>query len=429
VNSWYGHRRISRSRFVLHASARNLHGSLHSLVRHTTSLTLLSVSLLTTRSVTNGAHLAAIIGGVTAKYAGWRWCYWVPTIVLGATWLVNIFCLPETLYHRNPLTGASYEKTRSKAQLFNFRGVTVRRKPSLWDITHCFYMLKYPGVLLAGLYYSIAFGAGTVLFAVTGAAAFGSIYKFDTLQVGLAIGVSTTIGSVVGEIFSGPVSDKVLYFANKRKGGQAEPEARLHATWPGAFILPAGVIIEGVCLQYQTHWMGPVTGIAIGAFGLQIVSTTTFAYLTDCYKPQSAEISTLLNFGRLTFSFTLGFYMVNKTPLYRLLPPVLCTRANLCLTDSIRNGYYLWYRMGGNCHRHLRFVRWCGLADVEGRGMEEEVGQAKFRQRSVGLSVYTITPSLSGAGFVVFSLMYIRLHQSIFVAHYIRNKNSLLHAL
>ena len=123
--------------------------------------------------------------------------------------------------------------------------------------------------------------------------------------------MSTTIGSLLGELVSGQVSDKVLYLANKRKGGLAEPESRLHATWPGAFILPAGVVIEGVCLQFRTHWIGPVMGIGIGAFGLQIVSTTVFAYLTDCYKPQSAEISTLLNFGRLTFSFTLGFYMVS----------------------------------------------------------------------------------------------------------------------
>jgi hypothetical protein len=51
-------------------------------------------------------------------------------------------------------------------------------------------------------------------------------------------------------------------------------------------------------------------GIGIAAFGLQIISTNVFAYCTDCYKPQSAEVSTLLNFGRQTFSFTLGFYML-----------------------------------------------------------------------------------------------------------------------
>jgi hypothetical protein len=80
--------------------------------------------------------------------------------------------------------------------------------------------------------------------------------------------------------------------------------------WPGFILCPAGVIIEGVCFQYETHWSGPVMGIGIASFGLQIISTNVFAYCTDCYKPQSAEISTLLNFGRQTFSFTLGFYML-----------------------------------------------------------------------------------------------------------------------
>lgn len=60
-----------------------------------------------------------------------------------------------------------------------------------------------------------------------------------------------------------------------------KPEARLQATWPGAFILPAGVIIEGVCFQYKTHYMGPIMGIGIAAFGLQILSTNIYAYMTD----------------------------------------------------------------------------------------------------------------------------------------------------
>lgn len=173
-------------------------------------------------------------------------------------------------------------------------------------------MLKYPSVLLTAIYYSYAFGIGTVLFAVTGSAAFGSIYGFDTAQVGLAIGLPTTIGSVIGEFASGPLSDQLVLRYDRRSGGRSAPEARLHAIWPALIILPAGVIIEGVCLQYHTHWSGPTVGIGIASFGLQMVSTNVFAYLTDCYRAQGAEISTLLNFGRLTFSFTLGFYMVSN---------------------------------------------------------------------------------------------------------------------
>ncbi|RLL97715.1 hypothetical protein CFD26_106683 [Aspergillus turcosus] len=260
--------------------------------------------------VTNGAHLAAIIGGLVAADLGWRWCYWVPTITLGATWIFNIFFLPETLYRRDPETGASYTRTKSWVQLLTLKPAPIAGKLKFRDFTHSFIMLKYPSVLLCTLYYSIAFGAGTVLFAVTGAAAFAHSYRFNTIQVGLAIGVPTTIGSILGEFMAGPISDRALRHANRRHGGSADSESRLQATLPGAFFLPVGVVIEGVCLQYKTHWAGPMMGIGIASFGLQIVSTPIFAYLTDCYKPQSTELSTLLNFGRLLFSFTLGFYMI-----------------------------------------------------------------------------------------------------------------------
>ena len=265
-------------------------------------------------SVTNGAHVAAIVGGFTAKYLGWRWCYWIPCIALGVTWLLNIFLLPETLYHRDPEHGLSLEPNVIWKGRFTLIKTNRKRRIRASDFLHCFQLLKYPSIALTGIYYSYAFGIGTVLFAVTGAAAFGSVYHFGTAQVGMSIGISTFVGSVVGEFAAGPVSDLLLLRYRRRHGGTPYSEVRLHAMWPGLIILPAGVIIEGVCLQYQTHWAGPVMGIGIGAFGLQIVSTNIFAYLADCYKPQSAEISTLLNFGRLTFSFTLGFYIVSYQP-------------------------------------------------------------------------------------------------------------------
>ena len=171
-------------------------------------------------------------------------------------------------------------------------------------------MFKYPSCLLPTIYYSISFGVGSVLFAVTGAAAFGQIYHFNTAGVGLAIGVSTFVGTLLGELCAGTVSDYLLLIYTRAHDGESAPEARLQAIWPGAFLVPLGVIIEGVTFQAETHWSGPVMGISIAAFGLQIISTNVFAYITDCYKPQSAEISTLLNFGRQTFSFTLGFYMI-----------------------------------------------------------------------------------------------------------------------
>ncbi|KAF2103119.1 MFS general substrate transporter [Rhizodiscina lignyota] len=260
----------------------------------------------------NGAHIAAVVGGYAAKTFGWRACFWIPTIIWGCNWVVNVFCLPETLYHRNNATGESLQPQNEPwIKRFTFNSAAVGRgKLRLRDFTHVFEMLRYPSVFFPTLYYAISFGVGTVLFAVTGASAFSSIYHYDTSQIGLIIGLPTLIGSLLGEFCSGPVSDRILYLYTKRHNGVSKPEARLQAMWPGFIIMPAGVIIEGVCLQYHTHWMGPAMGMALGLFGLQIVSTNIFAYVADCYKPQSSELSTLLNFGRQTFSFTLGFYMI-----------------------------------------------------------------------------------------------------------------------
>ncbi|ORY00098.1 major facilitator superfamily domain-containing protein [Clohesyomyces aquaticus] len=243
--------------------------------------------------VSNGAHLAAVIGGFVAKYASWRWCYYLGAISLGTCWILNVFCTKPAW-----------------TRLLNFRSVQKHRKLKLWDFSHCFIMLKYPSVTFPLICYALGFGFGSVLFAVTGAAAFGaaSKYHFDTVGVGLAIGLSTFVGTLLGELFSGPVSDYLVLLHRKRHDGKLVAEARLHGMWPGFVLLPIGIIIEGVTLQKDAHWMGPVMGIGIAALGLQIVSTNIFAYITDCYKPRSAEISTLLNVGRQTFSFTLGFY-------------------------------------------------------------------------------------------------------------------------
>lgn len=245
--------------------------------------------------VTNGAHLAGVVGGFAAKDIGWRWCFWIPAIILGITWLVLLFGLPETLYHRDNKTGHSLQQPNQPwIKLLTFNGVQVKRKLRLWDFTHVFYMLKYPSVLLPAFYYSISFGLGSVLFAVTGAAVFNGIYDFDTAQVGMAIGLPTFIGTLLGEISAGPVSDRILYLYRKTHGGEVKPEARLQGTWPGAFFIVAGVIIEGVTLQYKTHWSGPVMGIGIGAVGLQIVSTNIYAYITDVSRPALALALALL---------------------------------------------------------------------------------------------------------------------------------------
>ncbi|RJE22340.1 Sugar and other transporter [Aspergillus sclerotialis] len=258
--------------------------------------------------VANGAHVATFAGGFIVKNIGWRWCCWVPAISMGIIWAINMLCLPETLYQRdNPL--ASSAKKSSWIRILGFTAARPTYEMRFASIANSISLLKYPTIVVTTLYYSIAFGLGTALIHITGPMAFQEIYHFNICQIGMAISIPATIGSILGEFLSGAMSDEMLYLARKQHG-YADPETRLHATWIGTSFLPAGVIMQGVCLQYHTHWAGPVAGIGTTAFGLQIVSTPIFGYLVDCYDANAAEISALLNFGRLMFSFPLRFYMI-----------------------------------------------------------------------------------------------------------------------
>lgn len=86
---------------------------------------------------------------------------------------------------------------------------------------------------------------------------------------------------------------------------------RLRGIWPGAILTPAGLLIFGFTMQYKTHWTGPLFGMFIGIFGLQIVATATYTYSVDCYRVEGSEVAQLFNVIRQDTSFTVAFYAIS----------------------------------------------------------------------------------------------------------------------
>lgn len=220
-----------------------------------------------------------------------------------------IFALPETLFSRSPAILAQHQERTYRQMLFSFRRNRLRdRSLQARDFVRPFEMLRYPSVALTLIYYMVTFCYGTILPAVTVAILFGQTYHFSTGIIGLMLGLPLLIGSALGELLSGPFSDWVMYRYAIRHNGERKPEARLPASFASVLLCPAGIIIYGACVEHKTHWIGPCLGMAIASFGLQLVTTVNYTYCSDCYKPQSAEIGSLYNFGRQVFAFPLGFY-------------------------------------------------------------------------------------------------------------------------
>lgn len=175
-------------------------------------------------------------------------------------------------------------------------------------------MFKYPSVFFPAVYYAITYGLASIEPALTLATIFTELYHFDPVQNGLANGLSLTIGAILGELCSGPVTDFMMYRARRKAiehGGTAPAEVRLQGIWTGAITVPIGLIIYGVTVHFATTFIAPCIAMALACFGIQIIASVCYTYsCSDCYRSRSNDVSQCFNFFRQIFGLTLGFYSI-----------------------------------------------------------------------------------------------------------------------
>ncbi|TAQ85188.1 hypothetical protein B7494_g6488 [Chlorociboria aeruginascens] len=267
--------------------------------------------------VTNGAHAAALVGGFLGQAQGWEWDYYLGAITTAFSFVVALFLLPETLFPRNAeFLDARYHERTYRDLLWNFRGNMIPgRSLQTSDFLQSFTMLKYPSLLFPFWYYMWSWTFVNILPAITLANLYTQFYHLQSGTIGVCLGVSLTIGSVLGECTAGRLSDYIVFkLAKRNKDHIRKPEYRLYLTYLGAIFMPAGLIEFGATVG-KYHYTIPLIGLAIGSFGLQITSTCLYTYVSDAYKSQTPESGVLFNLSR-GLSFVVGFFalpLANKT--------------------------------------------------------------------------------------------------------------------
>ena len=242
-------------------------------------------------ATTNGPHVAPIAGGYIAQRYGWRWCIWIPAIILGVLLILALFTFPETLFSR-----ADYSKLeqRSYTQKLFFHGKILDRQIRLRDFLLPLRMTKYAAITLPCMMYMVNLTYGSPLFAVTGSYIGAAIFHFTQEQTGLFLGLPLTVGCLLGEFSAGWVSDFIINSYAKRHGGYRKAEARLFLT-PLISFTAVGVATFGYCIQHKKPWIQAAVCMAVAGFGSQMSTTVVYTYCCDAYKPQSSEISVIVN--------------------------------------------------------------------------------------------------------------------------------------
>lgn len=290
--------------------------------------------------MTTGSHIAPIVGGLIGGFLGWRWIFWIVSIIDAVMLITSFFCLPETLHVRSksrangandktnldvqsdqqdqpypaPFTKQSY-LSRLKLIFPQYRELPPFQP--FFFLVKTFSIMWYPSILFPALYYATNYGFASILPAVTVAAIFTETWHWPTLTIGLTYGSALTIGGILGELCAGWIVDALYIRAQRRHVrdgvlGTAPPEVRLTCIWPGEILIPSALLIYGFTLHYHEHvnWFAPIFAIGLACFGLQIITTTTYTYAIDCYRDKSGEVAQVFNFARQMIGMTFAFYAV-----------------------------------------------------------------------------------------------------------------------
>ena len=242
-------------------------------------------------AVTNGPHIAPIAGGYISQRYGWRWTIWISAIIEACLLLIALFTFPETLFSRQDF---SKLEERPFLQRMFFHGKVLDRRIRLRDFFLPLRMIKYTAVTLPCIMYMVNLTYGSPLFAVTGSFIGAAFFHFDLEQTGLFLGVPLTVGCLIGEFSAGWVSDLIINTYAKRHCGYRKAEARLYLL-PLVSLCAIGTGTFGYSIEHHKPWIQAAICMAVSGFGTQVATTLVYTYCCDSYKPQSSEISVIIN--------------------------------------------------------------------------------------------------------------------------------------
>lgn len=116
-------------------------------------------------------------------------------------------------------------------------------------------------------------------------------YGFNEGESGLVF-LPSGIGMGLGIVIFGAASDRLVKSKMDAGNGSHRPEIRLTPwfTIPAGITIPIGLFIYGWTIYYHTHWIVPMIGLVIFAFGLMGVMVCRWSLLQLELKSQLTEI-------------------------------------------------------------------------------------------------------------------------------------------
>ena len=256
-----------------------------------------------------GLLVGPIIGGFIDLVSS-AWIEWLTALLFALLLLLELAFMSETLYPRNhmlarmPMTTPHLEKIsasdtsaaaidlpRTKKLMFiNLKPVPGMRHPKPWDSLIRFILtFKHPVVVIGVFTYCFAW-YWWILSLIT---MLPAAYPNYSPQIQGLLFLGLLIGTLFSEIFfSGRLSDIIVARLARKNNGVRMPEMRLWLAYPAALLSAIGLIIWGVSIDKNYHWIVGQIAFVLFAAGIQMGNTVITSYIVDSYPLQSMSVIT-----------------------------------------------------------------------------------------------------------------------------------------
>lgn len=242
-------------------------------------------------------NIAPVISGYLIVDMGWRWAFWFLAVAFAVGLIMVVFFLPETKWDRDEVISGGNEKTDEKVAVETapvVESVTPWKKicgvqhlqfasaqELLPSLVSPILMLRHPVVIWGCIMWSITFTWVIVLGTVADQIFGAPPYSLDPTQVGLVIGIAPLVGSALGTLISGWMSDLAAHYMSAFNGGLYEPEFRLVVIVPSAITMTVGAFGLGDAIDHARPTMVCCVFLALINFGVGAGCTGIVTYTND----------------------------------------------------------------------------------------------------------------------------------------------------
>jgi multidrug resistance protein len=253
-----------------------------------------------------GPIIGPICGGFISQRAGWRWIFWI-LLISGGVITAGIECLTretnaQVIIKKKVLRLSKQLGRTDLHSCYDAPGHAPQTRSHIIKhgmIRPLKMLFLSPIVFLMSLYMALCYGLLYLLF-TTITDVFVSTYGWEIEICGLAY-IPLGFGFISGLIMVAKFSDATVIRMTKANNGVFEPEMRLPACVFFACFIPISFFWYGWAVDYKTHWIVPVIGLAPFGFGMMGIFIPIQTYLIDSFPLFAASALAALTVSRSLF--------------------------------------------------------------------------------------------------------------------------------